>query len=884
MPKSFALLNRISARFTCVQHPSVPHLNAQDPSTRDLSTEQKSPGLILNLGLTRRLITLPFIVLALQAQAQMIRSDDPALIEKAQAASYGWVAKSDLPEYLHDAIPPGCNGLYIEIGPEAAAALTDEELEKLEVIVEADDAKITDGNKAVLTGNVSVSQGTRSISATTMTYEQELERATLADKVTIREPGTFIQGEYAEVSTSQSKASFNDAKFILKIQRANKSIGSQSIIRGSAKSVKQVSANVVEMEDGRLTACEPGDESWMLEGEKLTVNRETNRGTGKNVKLKVGSVPIFYLPYISFPVGDERQTGFLFPSFRSSDDGGLDFSLPYYWNLAPNYDATLTPRFISGRGTMLEGSARYLNKWMRTEGGLAFLPNDGGSPDPDLDDLIREGQLTEERARPNKGNNRWMAKLDQRGGDTEGWYTRADYTKVSDEDYFRDLGASSFASNNQIFLNQSLEVGYQFDHWKLSSLAQSQQILLVDIDSPYRKLPQIDIDGRYNFDDWTFILQNRYTQFKHRDNRPDILTGQRFNTDYRMRLEKRYPWGFFTPEVGFKTLSYDLDENPLLSLTEQEQLSLSAPQASVDMGLVFEHGGGAFTQTLEPRVFYLYRQFENHDELLGIGANNDLNVNFDTSARTFSYGQLYRDSRFIGGDRLDDANQVTLGLTSRWQNNNTGRDLFIASVGQIFHFRDRRVTLAGSLSPEETEDTSESASELRVNLGRRTQLFTNAIYDTESRKINRGSAGLNFASQDYKKLFNITYSFLRDQNTLGPSNIINRDIDQLDVSFAHPVNKQWSLMGRVNYDFENQQELETFLGFEYNDCCYRLRFLARRWLDSNIANLVSDESAQYDQGIFFEIHFKGLGGSGAKVNSILNDGISGYETREKLLY
>lgn len=844
---------------------------------RACDTESPLQSLLKSQPLSRRVATgsaLLFLALSPSALwAEMLQTDDEALIQAAESSPFGWLRRSSLPAELQDQVPPGCSGVYIERAQPAQSDRS-ETLDTIDLVVEANDASILEGTQATLEGEVQVSQGDRSISAGKMSYDREADRATLEDKVTIRQPGMRIQGEYAQVSTTEHKATFNDATFVLKDQQ----------VRGGAGSVKQVSASKLELNDGFITSCEPGDEAWVLEGEQLTVNNETRQGTGKNVKLKIGGVPVFYLPYITFPVGDARQSGFLFPSISSSDDGGIDIATPYYWNLAPNYDATLTPRFITSRGAMLEFQTRYLNEWMRTESGFAYLPDDGGSQDPDLDTLIEAGEITEEEARPYKGSSRWLVQLKQNGGDTHGWYTRADFTRVSDEDYFRDLGTSSLAVANNTFLEQALEVGYQFDHWRLSSLAQTQQILLLDLDAPYRKLPQIDLDGRYNLNDWVLSFENRYTQFKHRESRPDLLTGKRFTTDYRLRWEKRSPWGFFVPEVGHKSLYYSLDDNPMIDDEGDLSFNLSTPQASLDLGLVFEHTDGAFTQTVEPRAYYLYRSYEEHDALFNLGGNDGLDVNFDTSERTFSYGQLYRDSRFIGGDRLDDADQVTLGMTTRWQNNATGRDLFDLSVGQIIHFRDRRVSLNGGTSDGETVENSEFAGELNVALSERTHFYGNAIYDTESQRINRGSAGIHYASKDYRKLFNISYAYLRDLNPPEEAGIASRDIDQVDLSFVYPVARQWTLMGRANYDFQNSQELESFFGFEYNDCCYRFRILARRWLDSNIANLAVDRDAQYDQGIFFEIHFKGLGGSGAKVNSILNDGIFGYETREHSLH
>ncbi|MFL0810534.1 MAG: LPS-assembly protein LptD [Agarilytica sp.] len=823
--------------------------------------------------LSKLFFVVGLLALPAYTRAELIVTDSPTLLEKAANVPYGWLKKDQLPPELQELVPAGCSGAYIE-SPNDVEQGSASQLAQEELVVEAQDASILDGSTAILQGDVEVSQGDRAIAAEEMTYERNLERATLKQRVRIKQPGVVIEGEYAEVSTIEHKATFDEAVFVFKDEQ----------VRGGARSVKQLSPAKLELNGGYITTCEPGDETWMLKGEKITIDRETQQGSGKNVVLKVGKVPVFYLPYVTFPVGNERQSGFLYPSINNTDDGGADIAMPFYWNLAPNYDATITPRLITGRGLMGEVETRYLNSWTRTEMGFTYLSDDGGSQDEDLDALVEAGEITEEEARPHKGDSRWLVQMNQKGGGTHGWYTKADYTKVSDEDYFRDLGTSSLSVANKSFLQQYAQVGYQFENWHLSTLAQTQQVLLLDIPTPYRKLPQVDVNGRYNFGNWVINLKNRYTYFKQEVEQPDVLTGERFNLDYNFRWEQRKPWGFFVPEFGYKGLRYQLDANDSISEEANAlQFGLGAPQASIDMGLVFEHAGGSYTQTIEPRAYWLYRSKEDHSDLFNIGGNDGLDVNFDTSERTFSYGQLYRDSRFIGGDRLDDANQVTLGLTSRWYDNRSDKELFEASVGQIFHFRDRDVTLGGNASEAELSDNSEIAGELRINLIERTEFFSNVIYDTETSKVNRGSTGIHYASKDYRKLVNLSYSFLRDLNPAANGGDGN-NIDQMDFSFSHPLSKQWTMMARSNYDFENQQELESFVGFEYNDCCYRFRILARRWLDSNIAKLVDDQNAQYDRGIFFEVHLKGLGGSGGKANSILYDGIYGFEKREKFIH
>ena len=251
-------------------------------------------------------------------------------------------------------------------------------------------------------------------------------------------------------------------------------------------------------------------------------------------------------------------------------------------------------------------------------------------------------------------------------------------------------------------------------------------------------------------------------------------------------------------------------------------------------------------------------------------------INFDTTTRNFSYAQLYRDTRFSGSDRLDDANQITVGLTNRWFGHD-GHEFFNASVGQINYFRNRRIGLEREVS--DSANTSEWALEFGAHWRDGSSLYGGLIYDDGAEQIARFSTGYNYASRNQLNLYSIGYSYVRADPEISDS----EELDQVDAAFVTPLTSEWYAMGRANYDIENEQELETFLGIEYNNCCYRIRVLARRWLDSNVANLDASNDSVFDQGIFFELHLKGLGGSGAKVNQILEDAIPGYDRREKVL-
>ena len=787
--------------------------------------------------------------------------------------AYDWLPAASLNKAQRDLLTPGCHGMYLDPTKRFAELLANgTNPDEMPLIVEADESVVNQGDTAELRGNVKVTQGPRLIGADIMSYNLNNQVAKLLNSVTIRNPGVLIRGSRAEVSTTEYSASFKDAMFVLH----------DAHLRGGAELIRQTSPTSIELRGGSFTSCEPGDNSWVLEGEKFSLDTETNKGEARNVKLKLGPVPVFYFPYLSFPVGENRQTGFLFPSVSFSEQAGVDFAQPYYLNLAPNYDLTIIPRYISKRGAMLELEGRHLSKSFDTVADVAFLPSDRGGIDADVQDLIDDGSIDEDQAVFYEGESRWLGHLFQAGGNADSkWQTLIDYTQVSDPDYFRDLGTTSFTAQSNTHLSQSLFAGYQFSNWQLSTLFQDYQVLLFDVDEVYRRAPQINLNGRYLAGNFGLSMQHELTRFDHRDevwlNGATIIKGARFTTDYRVNWVNRSSWGFFVPEVGYQTLSYQLDENTI-SEDANATPTLGAGQGSIDMGLIFDNPRGRLLQTVEPRLYYLYRDFVDHSELFNLTDDNQ-SVNFDTTERTFSYSQLYRDSRFAGSDRLDDANRLTIGLTSRWYSNKTGREVFTASAGQIFYYDDRRVGLETEV---DSDDYSEIAADIRFALGAQTSVFASAIYDEENREFIRGSGGINFATQDYRSLANLAYTYVKDRGQFIATP--RGDVDQADLSFLTPLTKQWYLMGRANYDFTNKQELETFAGLEYNNCCYRLRFLARRWLDSNIANLIADDStALYDSGVFFEVQLKGLGSSGAKVDSILSDSIIGYREREKSL-
>ena len=738
--------------------------------------------------------------------------------------------------------------------------------------VESDSGTVLYGNQFEIRGNVQVKHGPRSISAESMQYDRDREQGKLEGNVVIRNPGILVRGDRAVFSTANSAARFEGGKFIMH----------KAHLRGEAGSIVQTEAGGIELRNGRVTTCEPQSNTWHIEGEKITLNPTENRGTARNVSLRIADVPVIYLPWFSFPLGDERQTGFLAPAISSSEDGGLNIAKPWYWNMAPNYDMTITPRLISGRGAMLETENRYLNRAFTSSLNLAYLASDDGGQDPDLDTLVDTGQASELQARPHRGKDRWSIQARQSGvqKNAAGWYSDINLNKVSDIDYFRDIGGQSFNQSNQTHINQIATLGYFVDNWHLQTIAQDRQILLSDVDEPYRLLPRINARGVYRYKGgFQLNAHNEYTRFTHpkriRRNGSTIVDGSRLFLDYRVKRGWRKPWGFLVPEVGYKHLTYQLDTWDL-AIESERRPSVTAGQASLDMGLIFERQDDNYLQTLEPRIFHFFREYANHDGFYNITEDGQ-HLNFDTSPRTFTYGQLYRDTRFSGHDRLDDAFRTTLGLRSSWyKHDDSGVPVFDAGLGKVFHHEDRRISLQGE---NQGRQSSELAGDITISLGPLSRFYAMGNYDTANHEMSRASAGIRYANRSQSVLFNIAWAWVRGFQQLETN---SRNINQIDTSLVIPIHNQWQLMSRYNYDYDTDQVLETFLGIEFNECCYLVRALARRWLDSNIATLVDDDDLLYDQGLFLEFHLKGLGGSGARVAAIVDNGIPGYKQREQL--
>ncbi|MFC6981034.1 LPS-assembly protein LptD [Microbulbifer taiwanensis] len=738
-----------------------------------------------------------------------------------------------------------------------------------------------------------ITQGYRQLFADQVDVNRNESTAYLRGAIEMREPSLLVRGAAAQVHTDSRAAAIEDATYVIH----------DAFVHGSASHAAREASGELTLTQGNYTRCEPGEEIWRVTGGQITIDNVERQGVARDVRLEIVDVPVFYFPYLRFPVGDARLSGFLFPSLSNSEENGWDVAIPYYWNIAPQLDATIVPRYIQYRGTGAEVEVRHLSQLFNTEVRLAGLPNDKGGDDEDARDLIRAG-FPEDLVLPAKGEDRWLLNLEQQGGNDSFWRTSIDYTKVSDPDYFRDLDTANLSVSAETKVNQTIQGSLSSEHWQATLRGQDYQLLQKDRFDTYAQLPRLDVDGNYRWGDWLLSMQNEVTSWDHDDTQtirfiadtadPDsvtertrnFVTGERYRLDYELYWDKQWLWGYVKPGLAARYLSYRLDDQ-FLKPESSDTPEASAGQFTLDTGLYFERDGLAFgrdyVQTLEPRLFALVSSDADQSDFIDISQSprdggNDLL--FDTSLFTFSYDQLFRDSRFTGNDRIDDADRVALGLTTRFIDPASGRDLLSASVGQIFYSDDARIGRSDFI---QDSPRSELAARLESRPIQSLRIGSEIVYDESEHNINRGNFSLRYLDEDFR-IFNLGYVYQRNDNELilADGEVTDESVRQGNASAVLPVNAHTSILAGANYDFTYNRELEYLVGVEYDSCCYRARLVWRRSLDNDLADVVDPEDLEFDQGVYLELQLKGLAGLGTTVTRMLSQGIANFDQREIL--
>nr|WP_306673693.1 LPS assembly protein LptD [Tahibacter caeni] len=632
----------------------------------------------------------------------------------------------------------------------------------------------------------------------------------------------LLSADKAQGKTTPNTAVLDGVRFQMLSSRGN----------GRAQQAELIDDDHARMSVVSYSTCDPDHPSWEIRAKDLAIDQAQGIGRGHDVTLRVGDVPVLWLPYARFPTDDRRQSGFLYPSFGFNGNSGLDLTLPYYLNLAENYDMTLYPRLVTQRGFMAGAEFRYLTDSSRGQIDGSWMPND-------------------RRAERERGQ--WH--FDNFTSLGPNWNFSANVNGVTDKRYFEDFGDSLSAIATSLLPSNAYLNG-RGRGWSFAVGGDKYQITdptLPDQFEPYMRLPRMTFDadiglaGRLRGG-----VKSEFVAFDKDCWRDDSgarvcpTTGQRLDLYPYLSLPLEGAAWFLRPEIGVRHTRYDVEteiDRHTIGATPQR----TVPIASLDAGLIFERDvnlfGSGYTQTLEPRLFYLRVPYRDQDAL----------PVFDTQLLTFDFPQLFSTNRFTGADRQMDANNLTAAITTRLLETDSGAERLSASLGQIRYFDDQRVQLYGAPT---SYSGSAYVAEVDVHLSDKWRLKVADQWNPNGDRTDLSAISLQrrFLGDG---VLNLSYRYRRDF------------LEQTDVSASIPLNERWRLIGRWNYSLRDGKPLENLIGVEHDSCCVIWRLLARHYLRT--------AGGKANDALYFEMELKGLGAIGQKTGDFLRRGILGYQ-------
>jgi LPS-assembly protein len=758
--------------------------------------------------------------------------------------------------------------------------------------VKSDYAEVFENEVGSYSGNVKMSRADQKSTSKTANYNSLSDVLDLHGDVYYSEDELAIHSNTASLNLASDKAKLRDVQFI----------AASTPLRGKAQTVYRESKTLSHYQDVAYTSCRPGNQDWVVHTSELKMDKTSGKGTAKNAWLEFKGAPVLYSPYLSFPIDNRRISGFMAPSFGSTKYSGFRLAAPYYWNIAPNYDATLIPRELSKRGPLFASKFRYLTEQSQGRLGLEFMPNDSQT-----------------------NTTRYLGSLKTNSMITKNIHANTDLNYVSDKTYFAELGnALSFSNFN--YLKSSADINYAREGVNLSGQFVNYQSITTTSSTlsplPYRKLPQINLnlDHTFNFMPLNTAMENEYVYFQGAYNivagtRNYLANGQRFNTKPSISVPLQTASSFVIPKLSLQHTNYALNN---LSQGAPSSQSRTLPIFSADSGLNFERGlnigNSGYLHTLEPRLFYLYVPYTNQQNI----------PVFDSALYDFNYNAMFRENSFSGTDRVQEANQITTAITSRLIDDKTGLERLKLNFGEIFYFSDRNVTLdyngnkklfsndivqdsydaqgsykqSNSYSNLVTELSSQLTREFSVSSGLQwnPQQYTVQRTNIGSLPINvnsglqRINAGLHYANKA-NEIFNIGYTYRNNPllycnngNSTSCSNIT-----QTDASFRYPVYDNWNAMGRWQYSLLYNTTQDALFGVEKENCCWRFRIALRHYMNNisngntiatNTNNALTGTAGTAQNGIFFEIELKGMSAIGDDMDTFLQKEIYGYQGKQ----
>jgi len=611
--------------------------------------------------------------------------------------------------------------------------------------------------------------------------------------------------------------------------------------RGDAETVFFRGENKKVLETARYTTCEVDNDDWYIKASELEIDSYTKTATAWNARVEFMGVPLLYTPWIDFSYLNQRKSGFLAPTIGTTSRSGFEVLVPYYWNIAPNMDATIGTRALSKRGVQLQGEFRYLGDSYSGMNNAEYLPSDSQS-----------------------GDDRFYLNLQHRQSFGNGWSGGYNIERVSDDEYFSEL-STAITVTSRVNLPQQGYLNYADDVWSFNGLVQKYQTL-GETAAPYDRLPQLTLNGTK---DYNLVRTNLYTQwvgFDRDENKPNSLltergqlftsvTGDRFVNYPSVAVPFERSYGYITPKFGVHYTSYNLDDESfsfrddlgnVLSTGNYESGNRSVPIFSLDSGLFFDREvkvvDNTYTQTLEPRLFYVYVPYRDQSMF----------PVFDTAEADLNLGTLFLENQFTGNDRINDANQLSLAFTTRMIDSKTGIQRLAATLGQRFYFSDQQVTLPGN-NPR-TENSSDIIAAITARLTNDWNVDAAWQYNTDSSNTVKSNIGARY-NPEPGKVLNLSYRYTADR------------LEQINVSGQWPLGNGWYGMGRWNYSLFENQPIEGIAGIEYDAGCWQARSVLQR---------VSTATADANYAIYFQLELGGLTSIGSNPMRLLQRSIPGY--------
>lgn len=686
-------------------------------------------------------------------------------------------------------------------------APTGEDADNIEITSES--AELSRNGDARLKGKVEVRQGGKQITAEDVEYDAATGGFRVSGSVEYQDHLIRLRGQSGSLD-GEGGARLGGAEFELPSRPA----------RGAADEIAVTRDGKVSLEDVEYTTCPAGNEDWMLRARDIDLDTTTRNGTGSSVRLDFKGVPILYTPWISFPLGNERKSGFLFPDFGVSERSGVELAAPYYFNLAPNYDLTLMPRLLTDRGIELDSEFRYLTAGQRGAVEAVYLSSD------DLRDRDRS-----------------FLHWGHRGDFARKLRVVVDAANVSDVNYFEDFGLGS-EGTSVIYVERDAELHYYGSHWDLLGQVQDHQIIdqtIPDEARPYSRLPRFVARGRWDRGDRgiSYAFDGEMVYFL----REEGITGGRFDVEPALSWAVTGPGYYLIPSAAYRYTQYELGEVPAGAETSP---SRSAPIGSFDAGMIFERASGRERQrllTFEPRLLYLYVPFRDQAEL----------PIFDTALPDLNLVQLFRRNRYVGADRLSDSNQLSAGVSARLLDMDDGRQFLSATLGQTWYFESPRVTLP--VEPAVVREYSNIIGELELTAYQDWNVNLGLEWDPAFTRSEKGEFSVQYRPAP-DSVVNVGYRFRRDL------------IEQVDASAAWPVSRRWNVYAGGVYSLREETLIEEFAGLEYASCCWKLRLVHRRY--------VSSRTGERDRSIALQLELSGLSNVGVPADAFLERAIRGY--------